>query len=770
MNSSEITAPVPRKFVAPTSREALRLARKSLGESAVVLATRPLRDGVEIVAMADDDRASLVQAAEAAPATRSAPPAANVLAELQSMRSMIEEHLGSAAWKEQQRADPVRGRLLRTMLAAGFSATLSKAMLERMPFGHTYAQGLEFARSELLRTVPVQGDETALMEQGGVYALVGPTGVGKTTTTAKLAARCVMHFGADKLALVTTDGYRIGAYEQLRIYGQILNLPVHAVKNAANLRAVLDGLGDKHMVLIDTVGMSQRDRAVADQIGMLCSAGRPVRRLLLLNAASHGDTLNEVVYAYQQANQGNGLAGCIFTKMDEATSYGALLDTVIRHRLPVHYISDGQKVPENLLVADGARLVEDVLDVTPPRDALFVCDPALAQEGAADARGELARAKAQSERLRHGYDQLIRAMAHDAQEISDASRALDEAGIGFAQARLLWASAAHEEIDPAQTAHRVLLEARREALVNCQSHILAVSGRPSLDPDAQGTPVHVQSTVLLGDRDGRPFAAPNHWAGAGPQVPSDFTAVRWLQGQELGKPLVHWPATMLSNEDLAAWAVQEASWAARVSGATVVTDPATGASVPLSQLEASFGAGEPLTFRRKAAQRAVGQARVRVKLADGTERPLRCVVQRTVAVDGGRPLEHLFLLTNVGDDIPCRAIAKWQEWAAGAEACFRLIGKGASLLGGVGAGDAAEATKRVLIAGQVATTVWRLLQGGGERMERPRRLLTELAGRQVRPDRPHTGTALYEGLAKLFCLLEALAWDSPDESCGEVAP
>ena len=254
------------------------------------------------------------------------------------MRGMIEEQLASVVWNDRQRRDPVRGRLLRTLLGAGFSARLSKAMLEKLPTGRTYAEGMAYVRSELIRAVLVHEDEDALFAQGGVYALMGPTGVGKTTTTAKLAARCVMRFGADKLALVTTDSYRIGAYEQLRIYGQILNVPVYAVKDAADLHLVLQDLREKHMVLIDTVGMSQRDRAVPEQIAMLGQSPRPVKKLLLLNATSHGDTLNEVVHAYRHGGSDNALAGCIFTKVDEATHPGALIDTVIRHRLSLIHI------------------------------------------------------------------------------------------------------------------------------------------------------------------------------------------------------------------------------------------------------------------------------------------------------------------------------------------------------------------------------------------------------------------------------------------------
>jgi flagellar biosynthesis protein FlhF len=182
--------------------------------------------------------------------------------------------------------------------------------------------------------------------------LVGPTGVGKTTTTAKLAARCVVRHGAEKVALLTTDGYRIGAHEQLRIYGRILGIAVHAVRDAADLRQALHDLSRKHMVLIDTVGMSQRDRQVAEQAAMLTSAGH-VRRLLLLNATSRGEILDDVVRAYS----GPDLVGCVITKVDEAGSLAPVLDALIRHELELFYVSNGQRVPEDLHLPNRAYLL-----------------------------------------------------------------------------------------------------------------------------------------------------------------------------------------------------------------------------------------------------------------------------------------------------------------------------------------------------------------------------------------------------------------------------
>ncbi|TDG07919.1 flagellar biosynthesis protein FlhF [Paraburkholderia guartelaensis] len=290
-----------------------------------------------------------------------------VMNELASMRGMMEEQFAGLLWGERQRRSPVQGALTKQLFAAGFSAQLVKMMIDRLPDVQTEEAGMEWLQSVLESNLPVLEDEEALMERGGVFALMGPTGVGKTTTTAKLAARCVMRFGASKVALLTTDSYRIGGHEQLRIFGKILGVSVHAVRDGADLQLALTELKNKHIVLIDTIGMSQRDRAVADQIAMLCGAGRPVQRLLLLSATNHGDTLNEVVQAYQSGPDNAPLTGCILTKLDEATNLGSALDTVLRYKLPVHYVSTGQKVPENLYVATRRFLIRSAFCI--PRES-----------------------------------------------------------------------------------------------------------------------------------------------------------------------------------------------------------------------------------------------------------------------------------------------------------------------------------------------------------------------------------------------------------------
>ncbi|MDP3668501.1 MAG: flagellar biosynthesis protein FlhF [Telluria sp.] len=385
-----------QKFTAATSREALRKVRDALGPDAVILSNRPVDGVVEILALAGDDIASIAapeagsEMAQPRPSLQLPPesyanrspaaPAAfdkaqmsalmaaaiaqakesaatemsGMMSEIRAMRGLMETQLAELSWGTTQQREPHRAAVLREMLAAGFSASLARYLIEKMPAGKDAAESMLWIKTVLGRNLCTISNEDAILEHGGVFALVGPTGVGKTTSTAKLAARCVMRHGPDKLALITTDAYRIGGHEQLRIYGKILGVMVHSVKDEADLRIALKELRNKHTVLIDTVGVSQRDQMVTEQVAMLSETGADVKRLLCLNATSTNETLNEVVRAYQ----GSGLAGCIMTKLDEAASIGSVLDVVIRQKLKLFYVSNGQRVPEDLHLAERDMLIE----------------------------------------------------------------------------------------------------------------------------------------------------------------------------------------------------------------------------------------------------------------------------------------------------------------------------------------------------------------------------------------------------------------------------
>ncbi len=424
-----------KKFFAKSSRDAMRVIREKLGPDAVLLSNRAVDGGVEILALSGEEISGLAdvvatlptaqeaaqaeeasdetedegallagvlrrrearakaevppakparrappstkgEAAAATTATRPHPSAASatpsvmerqLAAEIRNLRSMVEEQMAGFAWSELQRRDPAAARLLRQMLNAGFSPLLARHLLDHLPASLPSDQAAKWLMGALTHNLMVPDTEDAMINQGGVYALIGPTGVGKTTTTAKIAARAVVRFGAERVALLTTDGYRIGGHEQLRIYGKLLGVPVHGVKDLEDLNGALADLSRKHLVLIDTVGMSQRDQAVAEQVALLSQSGTPVRRVLLLNATSNGETLEEVINVYR----GSGLAGCIITKTDEAVSLGTALDAAIRHRLALHYIANGQRVPEDLHAGNRQYLVHRVFRQVPKAPSPF---------------------------------------------------------------------------------------------------------------------------------------------------------------------------------------------------------------------------------------------------------------------------------------------------------------------------------------------------------------------------------------------------------------
>lgn len=281
---------------------------------------------------------------------------AALMSELAGIRGLIERQLAGFAWGETRRKAPARAEIVGELLEAGFSGVLARRLAEAVSDEASPEAARAAVKSALARDLRAIASDADIIDRGGVYALVGPTGVGKTTTTAKLAARCVVRHGAEKLALITTDGYRIGAQEQLRIYGRILGVPVFSVRDAADLRQTLAELRNKHMVLIDTMGMSQRDRMVADQAAMLTGAG-DVRRLLLLNATCRGDTLADVVRAYR----GPDLAGCVLTKVDEAASLAPAIDVAVSNELDVFYVANGQRVPEDLHLPNRAYLLHRAL-------------------------------------------------------------------------------------------------------------------------------------------------------------------------------------------------------------------------------------------------------------------------------------------------------------------------------------------------------------------------------------------------------------------------
>ena len=267
-------------------------------------------------------------------------------------------------WFEATRRRPGQMRLLRNLLGCHFSPMLARTLVELLPSDYADAQADEWLRQMLMRALAgvnqgvglALGEDRTLFDAGGVFALIGPTGVGKTTSIAKIAAHHVLRHGPRSLALITADVYRIGAQEQLRAFGRMLGVPVQVAQDREVLQRLLKEHEGCRLVLIDTAGIGQRD----DRVGQLTSALEvsQVRRVLVMNAAAQPGSLEEVLGAFGARDT----AGVLLSKVDEAVGLGACLDALVRHRLPLLGYADGQRVPEDYHAVNFGRLVEMALD------------------------------------------------------------------------------------------------------------------------------------------------------------------------------------------------------------------------------------------------------------------------------------------------------------------------------------------------------------------------------------------------------------------------
>jgi flagellar biosynthesis protein FlhF len=283
-----------------------------------------------------------------------------MMGELRSMRGLIEQRFGALAFMEKLQRHPRQAQLSQRLLDAGFSPALIRQLVHNLPADldeATWASGV------LERNLLTGEREQPLEDLGGVYALVGATGVGKTTSTAKLAAAFAARHGAAELGLVTLDAYRVGAQEQLRTYGRILGVPVHTAHDRASLDDLLELLSGKRMVLIDTAGMAQRDSRTRELLEMV--SHRSIQKLLVLNASAQGETIEDQIAGYAATQPGTNCRGVVLSKIDEAVKLGPALDALIRHRLKVLAVANGQRVPEDWHRLSANALVQRALKAAP---------------------------------------------------------------------------------------------------------------------------------------------------------------------------------------------------------------------------------------------------------------------------------------------------------------------------------------------------------------------------------------------------------------------
>jgi flagellar biosynthesis protein FlhF len=393
------------RYSAPDTRQALRGVREQLGEDAVILSSRRTEDGVEVTAGADIDPARLAQASASAsaPSAAAAPPAEapraaggfaelaaamrtesaaasagasaagnraeaseaidSVNKEMRIMRRMLESQLEQLAWNDRTRRTPVVTEILRELTEIGVSQELAEHISQELPAGTDLAGARRAALTALSEQLPV--GTPAWQDQGGRLALIGATGAGKTTTLAKIAVRWVLRHGARELALVAADSVRIGAQDQLQALGQLLGVPVHAPETFEGLGATLAQLTRYRLVLIDTPGTSVRDPQLASRLAVLSGAGAHLESALVLPANSQAGALDETVKRFAPVSPGC----CVLTKLDEAASLGGVLSVLARARLPVAYVSEGQRIPEDLQPARALDLVSAAVRLAKSTDA-----------------------------------------------------------------------------------------------------------------------------------------------------------------------------------------------------------------------------------------------------------------------------------------------------------------------------------------------------------------------------------------------------------------
>jgi flagellar biosynthesis protein FlhF len=409
-----------KRFVAPDMRQAMRQVRDEQGPDAVILSTRRLDDGIEIIAALDYDealvreagfgfdtpareeapiratrdeaeRAARIDQARAATAaaveraTKSGtPPNTNapqrqssaalaasvagvvraatatpandaavngVRAEINNLREMLEVQLSTLAWNQMDREQPLRARVLREMTRLGIDGDVARALCAELPADMNAEQARYLPLGMLSRNIRTSGRNFDTVG-GGTTALVGTTGVGKTTTIAKLAARAVLRHGASNVALISADQYRIGAGAQLEHYGRLLGVRVFNAHDATSLRNVLLQLRGKHTVLVDTAGLAGNDPKLQQQFETL-RATSDVRVCLVLAANAQAQAIDNAIRAYAPLAP----QSAILTKLDEAPLIGGALSALIRHRMPLDYTTDGQRVPEDIASADARKLV-----------------------------------------------------------------------------------------------------------------------------------------------------------------------------------------------------------------------------------------------------------------------------------------------------------------------------------------------------------------------------------------------------------------------------
>ena len=308
--------------------------------------------GPEPAAAASSARASAARDSELAASALAAASAnaaemSRLVLEMAQVKNLLQSHLASNFWSNLQQNAPAHADVVKTLINAGFSPKLCADIVQAIPKDGDTATLLKRVSDILEALIRVQ-DPIDVFDEGGIFTFIGPTGVGKTTSVAKVAARCVLRYGRNQVALLTTDTYRIGAQEQLKVFAKILGLPVVSVRDSDDLAAKLKEASRRKIVLLDTAGVGQRDTLMVDQTQLLAKGSGNSHRILVMSATTDLRTQEDVIMLHNRADSAERIKSVIVTKTDEAALVAPILDCLIRYELPLLFISNGQRVPEDL--------------------------------------------------------------------------------------------------------------------------------------------------------------------------------------------------------------------------------------------------------------------------------------------------------------------------------------------------------------------------------------------------------------------------------------
>ena len=277
-----------------------------------------------------------------------------LLTEISEVKNLLQSHVAGNFWGNLQQEKTHLTEVIKHLLNTGFSPQLCADITRKLPETSDLSTLLQSARDQIKEMVKTV-DTFAMFDKGGVFAFIGPTGVGKTTTVAKIAARCVLRYGRNQVTLLTTDTYRIGAQEQLKVFAKILGLTVTSLRDGEDLSSKLKELSGRKIVLLDTAGVSQRDTLMLEQSKTLQDGSQSAVRILVMSSTTDLRTQEEVIKLHNQAAQSNGVGkieAAVITKIDEAAHIAPVVDSIIRHDMPLLFISNGQRVPEDLSLPD----------------------------------------------------------------------------------------------------------------------------------------------------------------------------------------------------------------------------------------------------------------------------------------------------------------------------------------------------------------------------------------------------------------------------------